>query len=105
MWKDEEVEFTPFKDNNTKYPLATEIDFITRVPWEPLNQAEGTIEKWDGGFGFVNAGEGGYFFCHIKDVLLSENGGRLTPYVGQTVVFDTALGPDGRVRAVNVRLT
>ena len=104
MWPDEEVEFTPVS-NGGKLRLATEIEFNTRVPWEPINQAEGTIDQWGDGFGFINAGEWGYYFCHVKDVLPSDNGGRLTPYVGQTVVFDTALAQDGRVRAVNVRLT
>jgi hypothetical protein len=107
LWPDEEIEFTPVaQEDSQKYRLVTEIEFITRVPWEPLDQAEGKVDQWkENGYGYINAGLGGYYFFHIKDVLLNDNGGRIPPYVGQTVVFDTAIDRDReRVQAINVRL-
>ena len=103
MWPDEEIEFTAGSDEGKKN-VAKGIVFLTRVPWFPMQNVEGTIKDWRGDFGFVAHSEIGSFFFHTTSIVRETPGPLIDPYAGQTAVFDTALDRGGRTRAVNVRL-
>jgi uncharacterized membrane protein YsdA (DUF1294 family)/cold shock CspA family protein len=64
---------------------------------------DGTIKSWDDvrGFGFIEPAQGGQdIFVHIK----AFNGLRERPQAGQQVSFEIELGPQGKKRAVDVKL-
>ena len=104
MWANEEIEFTPYTAPYLRTGKGTrikagQIEFITRVPWFPLKQVTGTVREWRGTWGFIDC-EFGTYFCPGTAFGFDNS-----PDVGQSVVFDTALGnKNGKVRAINVRL-
>jgi len=62
---------------------------------------EGSIKSWndDRGFGFIEPRQGGQeIFVHVK--AFTQRSGR--PQVGQLVLFEVELGPQGKKRAKNV---